>query len=183
MTISSKIESIISKSSWIRKMFEEGARLKSIHGAENVFDFSLGNPNVKPPEDFRKVLHEVVDASESMGHGYMPNTGFPDVCQAVADYLSVDQDIQISGKEVIMTCGAAGGMNIMLKAVLDPGDEVIAPAPYFVEYGVYTDNHGGVFKSVPTKPDFTLDLDAIEGAINDRTKAIILNFPNNWNPC
>ena len=179
MTISSKVETIISKSSWIRKMFEEGARLKSIHGAENVFDFSLGNPNVKPPEEFRKALNEAVDASESQGHGYMPNTGFPEVCQSVADYLAVEQDIPVSGKEVIMTCGAAGGMNITLKAILDPGDEVIAPAPYFVEYGVYADNHGGVFKSVPTKSDFTLDMDAIAGAINERTKAVILNFPNN----
>ena len=179
MTISSNVKAIISKSSWIRKMFEEGTRLKRIHGAENVFDFSLGNPNVKPPDEFRQSLKEAIDASESMGHGYMPNTGFPDVCQSIADYLAVEHEVPITGNEVIMTCGAAGAINIALKAILDPGDEVIAPAPYFVEYGFYADNHGGVLKPVATKSDFTLDVDAISAAVNERTKAIILNFPNN----
>jgi aspartate aminotransferase len=179
MTIAKKVETILARSSWIRKMFEEGARLKDMHGAEKVYDFSLGNPNLKPPTEFNTALKEAVALSEVEGHGYMPNTGFPHVCQSVAHYLSAEHSTQISGNEVIMTCGAAGAVNIALKAILDPDDEVIAPAPYFVEYGFYADNHGGVFKSIPTQPDFTLDLDAISSAITDRTKAVILNFPNN----
>ncbi|MBW1961987.1 MAG: pyridoxal phosphate-dependent aminotransferase [Deltaproteobacteria bacterium] len=179
MTIAKKVEAMITRSSWIRKMFEEGARLKSIHGAGNVYDFSLGNPNLPPPVEFNSALKQAVEISATQGHGYMPNTGFPHVCQAIARYLSEQRKVQISGSDVIMTCGAAGAVNITLKAILDPGDEVIAPAPYFVEYGFYTDNHGGVFKTVPTCSDFTLDLDAIATAINPSTKAIILNFPNN----
>jgi len=179
MTIAKKIETAMSRSSWIRKMFEEGARLKSIHGAENVYDFSLGNPNIRPPAEFGAALKDAVAVSETEGHGYMPNTGFPHVCQAIADFLSGEHDIKIAGNEVIMTCGAAGAMNIVLKAILDPGDEVITPAPYFVEYAFYADNHGGVLKSVPTRPDFTLDTNALSEAISGRTKAVILNFPNN----
>ncbi len=179
MTIAKKVETVLARSSWIRKMFEEGARLKNMHGAEKVYDFSLGNPNLKPPAEFTTALKEAVAVSETEGHSYMPNTGFPYVCQSVAHYLSTEHHVQISGNDVIMTCGAAGAVNIALKAILDSGDEVIAPAPYFVEYGFYADNHGGVFKSVPTQPDFTLDLDAISSAITDRTKAVILNFPNN----
>ncbi len=179
MTISKNVESFMSRSSWIRKMFEEGARLKSRHGAENVYDFSLGNPNLSPPEAFHRVLKELVDARSAGVHGYMPNSGYPDVCQSVADYLSQVQQIDISGSDIIMTCGAAGGMNISLKAILDPGDEVLSPAPYFVEYNFYADNHGGVLKTVPSRPDFTLDITAISDAISERTKAVLVNFPNN----
>lgn len=179
MTIAKKIETIIEKSSWIRKMFEEGARLKAQHGAENVFDFSLGNPNVPPPEKFSRVLKETVDADGPRDHCYMPNTGYPQVCQAIADYLSEEQRVEVSQKEVIMTVGAAGALNVTLKAILDPGDEVLAPAPCFVEYGFYTDNHGGVLKTVPTHPDFTLNIDAIAEAINAKTKALLINSPNN----
>ncbi len=179
MTIAKKIEDFISRSSWIRKMFEEGARLKELHGAENVFDFSLGNPNVAPPEKFKNVLKKVVDTSTPADHGYMPNTGYSRVRKKVADYLSVEQQTTVAENDVIMTCGAAGAMNIILKTILDPGDEVISPAPYFVEYGFYTDNHGGVFKTVSTNPDFTLDIEAISTAVNEKTKALIINSPNN----
>jgi len=179
MSISKTVESFISRSSWIRKMFEEGARLKQAHGAEKVFDFSLGNPNLPPPDRFGKALNEIVHTGGTGVHGYMPNAGYPEVCQAVADYLSTEQGVPISGKEIIMTCGAAGGINIALKAILDPGDEVLSPAPYFVEYNFYANNHGGVLKTVPTRPDFTLDLDALADAVSERTKAVILNFPNN----
>jgi aspartate aminotransferase len=178
MTIANNIEVIISKSSWIRKMFEEGARLKNIYGAGNVYDFSLGNPNLSPPVQFHKELKAMV-SSESAGHGYMPNTGFPHVCQAVAEYLSVEQQVQMSGKEVIMTCGAAGALNIALKTILDPGDEAIGLAPYFVEYGFYAGNHGGTLKTVTTTPEFMLDIEAIADAVTERTKAVILNSPNN----
>ena len=179
MTIAKKIEGIISKSSWIRKMFEEGARLKAEYGAEYVYDFSLGNPNLPPPEKFNEVLRDTVDSCGLGDHCYMPNTGYPQVCKSIAEYLSEEQQVDISGKEVIMTCGAAGALNVILKTILDAGDEVVVPAPYFVEYNFYADNHGGVLKTVPTHPDFTLDIDAISAAITDKTKAVLINSPNN----
>ena len=179
MTIAKKIEVTLEKSSWIRKMFEEGARLKAEHGAKNVYDFSLGNPNVEPPESFKTALKETVDSTGAMGHAYMQNTGYPNVRKAVADYLSTEQDAQVTENEVTMTCGAAGGLNAIFKALTDPGDEIITPAPYFVEYNFYADNHGGILKPVSTKPDFTLDIDAISSAVNEKTKAIIINSPNN----
>ncbi len=179
MKIAKKIETMLSQSSWIRKMFEEGARLKAEHGAENVYDFSLGNPNLPPPDKFNEALRDTLDSSGPGAHAYMPNTGYPHVRRSVADYLSVEQQVRISEKEVIMTCGAAGGLNVILKAILDPGDEVITPAPYFVEYNFYADNHGGLLKTVPTKQDFTLDPDAISSAITEKTKAVLINSPNN----
>ena len=179
MTISKKIESMMSKSSWIRKMFEEGAKLKAKHGAKNVFDFSLGNPNLAPPESFYAALSEIVNSREAGKHAYMPNIGYPHVRKSVADYLSKEQGAAVTADEVIMTCGAAGALNVILKTILDPGDEVISPAPYFVEYNTYVDNHGGALKTVPTNPDFTLDIDAIAGAITDKTKAVLINSPNN----
>jgi len=179
MTIAQHIEVILSKSSWIRKMFEEGGRLKAQHGSENVFDFSLGNPNLQPPEKFREVLADTVSHLDQGDHGYMPNVGYPRVRAAVADYLSQEQDAALTGDDVVMTCGAAGALNVILKAILDPGDEVITPAPFFVEYGFYAQNHGGVLKPVPTHPDFTLNLDAIAGAIGAKTKAVLINSPNN----
>jgi aspartate aminotransferase len=179
MTIANHIKSKISGSSWIRKMFEEGARLKAEHGAENVFDFSLGNPNLEPPEKFRKVLKNTVMSLAGTDHGYMPNTGYPHVRKSVAEYLCEEEQVQISENEVIMTCGAAGALNVILKAILDPGDEVITPAPYFVEYQFYVDNHGGVLKTISTKADFSLDVDAIRAAITEKTKAVLINSPNN----
>ena len=179
MTTAKYIAEAISKSSWIRKMFEEGARLKALHGADKVFDFSLGNPNLAPPEKFYAVLKELV-ASESRGiHGYMPNIGYPFVRRAVADYLSEEQETEVSENEVIMTCGAAGGLNVILKTLLDPGDEVITPAPFFVEYNVYTQNHGGTLRTVATHPDFKLDLEGIASAITPRTKVVLINSPHN----
>ncbi len=179
MTIAKKIEVTLEKSSWIRKMFEEGARLKQKHGAQNVYDFSLGNPNVEPPESFKAALKETVASTGAMGHAYMQNAGYPNVRKAVADYLSTEQGAPVTENEVIMTCGAAGGLNAVFKAITDPGDEIITPAPYFVEYNFYADNHGGILKPVSTKPDFTLDIDAISSAVNEKTKAIIINSPNN----
>ncbi|MGW8326255.1 MAG: pyridoxal phosphate-dependent aminotransferase, partial [Desulfobacterales bacterium] len=160
-------------------MFEEGARLKAEYGAENVFDFSLGNPNLEPPEKFKKVLKNTVMSLAGTDHGYMPNTGYPHVRKSVAEYLCEEEQVQISENDVIMTCGAAGALNVILKAILDPGDEVITPAPYFVEYQFYADNHGGVLKTVSTKSDFSLDIDAIDAAITEKTKAVLINSPNN----
>ena len=179
MSIAKNIENIISKSSWIRKMFEEGARLKAEHGAKNVFDFSLGNPNVQPPEKFRKVLLDTVKSLGYGDHAYMPNTGYPHVRKAVASYLSVEQEVPVTENEVIMTCGAAGALNIILKTILDPGDEVVTPAPCFVEYGFYASNHGGVLKTVPANRDFSLDMNAFSSAVTEKTKAVLINSPNN----
>ncbi|RTZ96818.1 MAG: pyridoxal phosphate-dependent aminotransferase [Deltaproteobacteria bacterium] len=179
MTIAKKIEGFIEKSSWIRKMFEEGTRLKKQYGEENVFDFSLGNPNLPPPAGFDDILKEEVAAMDTGGHGYMPNTGYPRVRESIAGFVNKEQDVDLSGDDIVMTCGAAGALNIVFKAILDPGDEIISPTPFFVEYRFYVDNHGGVLKTVPTHDDFTLDLSAIEAAITAKTKAVIINSPNN----
>ena len=179
MTIAKHIQTIISGSSWIRKMFEEGARLKAEHGAENVYDFSLGNPNLEPPEKFRAALKQAAASSVPGVHGYMPNTGYPHVRKSVADYLCNEQKVQVTENEVIMTCGASGALNVILKAILDPGDEVITPAPFFVEYTYYVDNHGGSLKTVFAKPDFNLDIDAVSDAITQKTRAVLINSPNN----
>ncbi len=177
MSIAKNIETVLSKTSWIRKMFEEGARQKAEYGAENVFDFSLGNPNLDPPEAFQKTLQEIVNTPVKGMHGYMPNAGYPPVRAKVAEYLSEEQQVFLTANEIIMTCGAAGALNAIFKAIIDPGDEVIVPAPCFVEYGAYCANHGGVFKTAPTKPDFTLDIDAIADAITAKTKAVLINSP------
>ncbi len=179
MTISKKIESIITGSSFIRKMFEEGARLKALYGAESVYDFSLGNPNVPPPERFNELLREMVSTCGLDDHCYMPNTGYPLVCGSVAEYLAKEQQAPVTEKDVIMTCGASGALNVALKAVLDPGDEVLTPIPCFVEYKFYADNHGGVLKTVPTTPDFELDPEAVSAAITGKTKVFLINSPNN----
>jgi aspartate aminotransferase len=179
MTVSKNIKVIQSGSSWIRKMFEEGTRLKAEHGADKVYDFSLGNPNLEPPEIFKAALKNAVMSSGMGNHAYMPNTGYPHVRKSVAEYLCEEQQTQVTENELIMTCGAAGALNVILKSILDPGDEVITPAPYFVEYSFYASNHGGSLKTVPTKPDFDLDIDAVSAAITQKTKAVLINSPNN----
>jgi aspartate aminotransferase len=160
-------------------MFEEGARLKAEHGAENVYDFSLGNPNLEPPEKFRAALKHAAASSDPGVHAYMPNTGYLHVRKSVADCLCDEQKVQVSEDEVIMTCGASGALNVIFKAILDPGDEVITPAPFFVEYRYYVDNHGGSLKTVSTKTDFNLDIDAVSHAITQKTRAVLINSPNN----
>jgi aspartate aminotransferase len=179
MTISKKIQSAMSKSSWIRRMFEEGLRLKARFGEQNVYDFSLGNPNLPPPDRFSQVLLDTVSACGPDGHCYMPQTGYPAVCRAVADYLSREQGVAFTAGEIIMTCGAAGALNVIFKSLLDPGDEVLTPAPCFAEYPFYADNHGGVLRTVASGPDFSLDLDAMAAAVNARTKVVLINSPNN----
>ena len=179
MVISTKMLEYMERSSWIRKMFEEGARLKAIHGADKVCDFSLGNPNVYPPDKLHEELVNIAMESTGPSHAYMPNAGYPDVRERIAEYVSKEQDINLTENHIIMTCGAAGGINIVLKAILNPGDEVATPAPFFVEYGFYVENHGGILKTVPTNQDFSLNLEAVEKAISERTKAVILNSPNN----
>ena len=179
MSIAQKIDQILTQSSWIRKMFEEGARMKTEHGPENVYDFSLGNPNLPPPDKFSEVLRDLADSCGLNDHCYMPNTGYPLVCRSVAEFLTKEQGVEVDDSDVTMTCGAAGALNIILKALLDPGDEVITPAPFFVEYRFYADNHGGVLKTVATTPDFNLDVAAIDDAITEKTKVVLINSPNN----
>lgn len=179
MAISKKVESILSRSSWIRKMFEEGARLKAQYGNENVFDFSLGNPNLPPPATFNDALIQTVRDLAAGSHGYMPNNGYPFARDAIATLLTDEHGVPVTESDVVMTCGAAGALNVVLKTLLNEGEEVIAPAPYFVEYNFYVDNHGGVLKTVATHEDFTLDIDAIAAAITEKTRAVLINSPNN----
>jgi len=179
MTIAKQIKGYMSSASWIRKMFEQGAKLKAVHGAENVFDFSLGNPNLSPPTAFNQKLKALIESEKPGSHAYMPNPGYPFVRQAVATYLSKEHGADITENEILMTCGAAGGLNVILKTILDPDDEVLTPAPFFVEYKFYAENHNGKLIPVKTRPDFTLDMEAIAAAITARTKAVIINSPNN----
>ena len=167
------------KASWIRKMFEQGTKLKNKYGAENVFDFSIGNPYIDPPDKFFETLEAVARDRTKGIHGYMSNAGYPETRDAIAEYLSEEHALEIFGEHIIMTCGAGGGLNVIFKTILDPGDEVIVPAPYFVEYGFYTDNFGGILKPVNTNSDFSLNLDIIKEAISEKTKAILINSPNN----
>jgi aspartate aminotransferase len=179
MPVAKKIADFTQRSSWIRQMFEEGARLAQIHGRDKVFDFSLGNPNVEPPQEFQRVIEEVVRDPTPGRHGYMSNAGFPEVREAVATYLSRDQGVQVPAANVVMTCGAGGALNVIFKAILDPGDEVIVSRPYFVEYDFHVDNHGGVLRPVASGAGFDLDIDAIDKAIGPQTRAVLVNSPNN----
>lgn len=179
MTISVEIQEKVANKTWIRRMFEEGRRLKQIHGADKVFDFSIGNPNVPPPEDFFRILRETAESSKPSDHGYMTSSGNPMACRAVADFLSKEQETPVEPTDIIMTSGAAGALNVIFKAILDPEDEVIVPTPYFPEYGSFVENHGGILKPVRTTQDFSLDLSAISESIGPKTKAVLINSPNN----
>lgn len=179
MPVAQKIAEFIERSSWIRAMFEAGAKLKAEKGAENVFDFSLGNPNIEPPESFYSVLGELAADRTPGTHAYMPNAGYPKVRTKVAQFLSKHSGPTFSLDDVIMTVGAGGGLNIVLKALVDPGADVVVPTPYFVEYDFYLDNHGGTVTRVATNDDFSLDVDAVVKAISDKTCAVLINTPNN----
>lgn len=177
--ISSQILSYIERSSWIRKMFEEGIKLKKTYGEDKVFDLTLGNPDVSPPNEVREALKEFYENYRPEMHRYMPNAGFPFVREVMARKITLEQGISISLDEVIMTCGAAGGLNIIFKTLLNPGEEVIFPSPFFVEYVFYVENHQGIPKPVKTKENFSLDFDALEEAFSPNTKVVLINSPNN----
>jgi aspartate aminotransferase len=180
MSISVKVRSCIERSSWIRKMFEEGAQLRAIHGEENVFDFTLGNPSVEPPEAFHEELRRLAENPEPGMHRYMNNAGYETTRTAVAEVLSEKSPHPVGAEHVVMTCGAGGALNVALKTMLNPGEEVIILTPYLVEYKFYVDNHGGVTREVWTdRETFQPDIDAIEKAIGANTRAIIINSPNN----
>ena len=179
MAISEKVSGFMEKSSWIRKMFEEGIRLKKQFGEENVFDLSLGNPVIEPPDQVQAALVKAAKDISPGLHRYMPNAGLQDVREAIAKTLSNECQVSLSANDLVMVCGAAGGLNITLKTLLDSGDEVLIFAPYFVEYLFYADNHGGKAVAVKTHDDFTLDMDALKDALSEKTKAVIVNSPNN----
>lgn len=179
MSISKKIAHYTERSSWIRKMFEQGEKLKKIYGEENVFDFSLGNPDLKPPAKFNEIIIQLMKEKRPDLHRYMPNAGLFETRKAISEFLKEERGIDFTPEDIIVTVGAGGGLNIVFKTILDPGEEVLIPSPYFVEYDFYIDNHGGIAKKVKTKEDFSLDLDSIASAINSNTKAVIINSPNN----
>ncbi len=179
MAISAKVLKAMESSSWIRKMFEEGAALKREKGEENVYDFTLGNPITEPPDSFKRRLMELA-ADETPGtHAYMPSSGLPWVKEKIAAYLSRKTGIAYTADQIVMTVGAAGGLNVILKALMDPGDEILTFAPYFVEYRVYADNFNGTLKPVPTTEDFLPDMEKLKAAITEKTKALIINSPHN----
>lgn len=168
------------KGGFIRKMFEKGLELKALYGEDAVCDFSLGNPDVPPPEVARDILHKIADeAIRPLGLGYCPNAGIPAVRESIAQYLSKQQELELKAKDVVMTVGAASALVDFFRATVEPGDEIIVPSPYFVEYGNYCGHFGGILKPVDTNEDFSLNIEAIEEAITSKTRAIIVNSPNN----
>lgn len=180
--ISKKMETMVANSSAIRAMFEEGNRLAGIYGAENVYDFSLGNPNVPAPEAVKDAIRELLDEENPVVlHGYTnSNAGYEDVRQAIAESLNKRFGTYFESKNITMTVGAAGGLNVILKSLLNPGDEVIAFAPYFGEYRSYTNNYDGVLVEIsPDTSTFQPKLDEFEAKVTPKTKAVIVNTPNN----
>ncbi|HOJ70636.1 MAG TPA: pyridoxal phosphate-dependent aminotransferase [Syntrophorhabdaceae bacterium] len=177
--ISKKISESMKGSSWIRAMFEEGERLKKQYGDANIFDFTLGNPIAEPPRELKKELIKIITSEEKGMHRYMTNSGYEDVREEIAGFHRERTGLPFTKEHIIMTVGSAGGINVILKSLIDPGDEVIVLNPYFVEFKFYIENHGGVMRLVDTKDDFHLDLKNIKNAIHEKTKAIIINSPNN----
>jgi len=169
----------LAKSSWIRRMFEEGARLKQERGADKVFDFTLGNPEIEPPPAVLAAARRVLDSPEPHLHAYMPNAGQPRVREAVAGRLRAATGLPYTANHVLMTVGAGAALNTVIKALVDPGDEIITVAPFFVEYTFYAENHGARLVVVPPRADLTPDVARLAAAITPRTRAIILNSPNN----
>ena len=179
MGISRKIREQMKGSSWIRRMFEEGIALKAEHGAENVFDLSLGNPILEPPSEFRTELLRLAGDEAPGMHRYMPNGGFPEVRAAVAENLAEETGLPFTGADVMMTCGAAGAMNVALRVLLDPGDEVVIFAPYFAEYVFYIEHQGGTVRTAQCDESFLPDIDSLAATLTSRTRAVVINSPNN----
>jgi aspartate aminotransferase len=178
--LSRKVSENLKNASIIRSMFEEGVALKKLYGEDKVFDFSIGNPDPKPPAETQAALEELVSENHKGIHGYMSNAGYTDVRERIAAQLNKENGTDLTYENIIMTCGAGGGINVILKAILNPGEEVIVFSPYFVEYGFYIDNHGGHMVNTPTNTDtFQPDLEALEKSITANTKAIIINTPHN----
>ena len=179
MAVSQKIRNFMEQGSWIRRMFEEGIELKRQFGDENVFDLSLGNPVMQPPPEFFAELRRIANDPSPGIHRYMPNAGYEETRAAVAAQLAAETGLDFSAAEVVMTCGAGGALNVVLKTLLDPGDEVMIFSPFFVEYHFYADNHGGSCRVVPPDENFLPDLDAMRDAFSDKTRVVLINSPNN----
>ncbi|MBL7124919.1 MAG: pyridoxal phosphate-dependent aminotransferase [Dehalococcoidales bacterium] len=179
MPISDRVQKSLVEGSWIRRIWEEGFSLKQQYGEENIFDLSLGNPVMEPPAEFHQELRKLVENPLPGMHRYMPNAGYPETRAAVAAQLSLETGMKFTMNDIVMTCGAGGALNIAIKTILNPGDEVIIFAPYFPEYIAYPDHHGGVAKVLPTDEHFIPRLDAVEAAIGVKTKAVLINSPNN----
>lgn len=179
MPVAAKVKKCLEGSSWIRKMFEEGDKLRKERGAENIFDFTLGNPTMEPPQELLQELQKIAATPIPGMHRYMNNAGYEETRAAVAEVIAEKCNLQVTATHIVMTCGAGAALNVVMKTLLNPGDEVIILSPYFVEYNFYIDNHGGVPVVVPTLPDFQPDVNAIAAAITPRTKGIIINSPNN----
>ncbi|NLL04245.1 MAG: pyridoxal phosphate-dependent aminotransferase [Clostridiaceae bacterium] len=178
--LSQKVTTNLSNASWIRAMFEQGEELRKIHGKDKVYDFTLGNPDPEPPKEVKEALKNIVLESNQGMHGYMSNAGYEYVRQKIADKISNETGLSLSSEHILMTCGAAGGLNVVLKSILNPGEEVLILAPFFAEYNFYVENHGGKTIVVPPMKDsFDPDLDVLKSKITERTKAIIINSPNN----
>ena len=183
--VTPQIRQQMESASWIRRMFDAGIELKARVGAANVFDFSLGNPDVPPPAAAAAAIRALAErAVQPMGLGYCPNAGLPSVRAALAKKLAREQQAPVEARHLLLTCGAAGGLVTFFRAVLEPGDEVLCFAPYFVEYGAYAGHFGATLRAVPSKaPDFAPDLAALEAAIGPRTRALIIDSPNNPTGC
>ena len=179
--ISEKMKPYVKNNSAIRRMFEEGNRLRAKYGADKVFDFSLGNPSVPAPDSVREAIIELVNTTDpTILHGYMSNAGFEDVRQTIAESLNRRFDTKFSAKNLIMTVGAASGLNVILKTILNPGEEVIVFAPYFLEYGAYVRNYDGVLVEIsPDTTTFQPNLAEFEQKITPKTRAVIVNTPHN----
>ncbi len=178
--IAEKMKELVASSSVIRAMFEEGIRLSAIHGKENVFDFSLGNPSSKVPEAVKKAAISILEQDQADIHAYMPNSGFPGVRSKIADHINANHGTDFNQECIVMTVGAAGALNVIFKAIINPGDEVIVFAPFFGEYRNYTANYGAETVIVPPNIDtFQPDLEKFEQALTPKTKAVIINSPNN----
>ncbi len=179
MPVAPYISELMSSSSFIRKMFEEGMQLKARFGADKVYDFSIGNPDLEPPKKVKEMLRELGNLEKTGLHSYMPNAGYPETRAAMAKKVSREQGLPVTGSNIVMGVGAAGALNSVFKAILSPGDEVIVSTPYFVEYTQYVRNHGGTLVTVPSAEDFSLDVGAIGRALTKKTAAVLINSPNN----
>lgn len=179
MSISRQIEKSIAGSSWIRQMFEKGIELKQQFGEDQVCDLTLGNPVFEPPKEVKQVLGSLIESEQPGVHRYMPNPGFPDTRTYIAGQLSEETGLDFAASDITMSVGAGGGLNVVLKTLCNPGDEIIVFNPYFVEYGAYASNHGASIKVVETKDDFHLDFEALKEAFSAETRAVIVNSPNN----
>jgi aspartate aminotransferase len=160
-------------------MFEEGNQLKKQHGADKVFDFSIGNPDIEPPPAFHRAFLRLAKEDKKGSHGYMPNAGYPHVREALAQKVSREQGVSVDGSHLVMAVGAAGGLNVVFKTILNPGDEVIVSRPYFMEYRPYVSNHGGRLVEVDALPDFNLDVEAVKARLSPKTAAVLINSPHN----